>query len=96
MPYNAPPPKKNRKEVCADWVYSILEASPEKTVAFTELVKLGDNAGYTRGTIYATRDLLGDRVMFSGTGNKVYWSIPKKDETTMKKIMGSNGRVKHG
>lgn len=94
-PYVAPPPKKNRKDICADWILETLSKTKGGGLDLTDLIELGAKAGFTRSNIYSSRDLLDDRVMYSGTGKKAHWSLTREDQVTMKKIL-SNGKVKHG
>jgi KaiC/GvpD/RAD55 family RecA-like ATPase len=93
-PYQAPPSKKNRKELCADWVLEILEPLPEG-IDLKELIEQGAQKGYSRSNIYATREILGDRVVYSGTGNHSHWNLARADTSTVKKILSSqNGKEK--
>jgi KaiC/GvpD/RAD55 family RecA-like ATPase len=94
QPYIAPPEKKNRKVLCAEWIYETLSKNKDG-VPLKELIEQGAAQGYSRSIIYATREILGDRVMYSGTGNQAFWSIVQEDKSVMKKIL-SNGKVKHG
>lgn len=94
-PYIPPPTKRSRKELCAEWILETLQQSKDG-VALTELIELGTKPGFTRSNIYSARELLGDQVMYSGTGNKAFWSVAKQDQSSIEKIMSStNGKVKH-
>lgn len=93
-PYVPPPPKKNKKENCAEWIIETLSKN-KKGIPLMDLVEAGEHLGFTRSNIYSARDLLGDRISFSGTGNKAFWSIVQQDREVIKKIIG-NGKVKHG
>jgi len=95
QPYAAPPEKRNRKELCSEWIMDILQGSPKHTLPFKDLVEKGTGVGYSRSTIYSARDLLGDRVVYGGTGNKAFWAIAQEDTETIKKIL-KNGKVNHG
>ncbi len=90
--YVPPPPKKTRKESCADWVMGILEKQKDKSIHLSELIQAGQEAGFTRGNIYAARDVLGDRIMFGGTGKDATWSVTTVDKITVKRIL-SNGKA---
>jgi len=90
-PYAAPPKKKNKKEICSEWVYDKL-LKEKGGMELTELIKLGEVVGYTRANISSAKELLGERISFSGTGNKSFWHISREDKASMKKIMNNNGR----
>lgn len=80
--YTAPPPKKTKKQSCAEWVVKVLkeENNPEG-VALKTLEELGVASGFTRGNIYSARDILGDRITHTGTGRSAFWHLSDMDDT---------------
>lgn len=95
-PYVAPPEKRSKKELCAEWIMEALSKS-KNGMPLKDLAEIAGQAGYSRSNLYAAKDLLNDRLAFSGTGNSSFWSIVQQDKSTIKKIL-SNGKVKvkHG
>jgi len=84
--YIPPASKKTKKEMCADWVYSILQEN-KKGIALVELVRIGEGLGFTRGNIYSAREVLGERIHFTGTGRESFWHLTNdNDHETIKKI----------
>jgi len=78
--YKAPPPKRSKKEVCAEWVHDIL-MKEKNGVPLIDIVEQGMTQGFTRGNIYACRDVLGDQLGFGGTGNKAIWYLTTFSDT---------------
>jgi len=90
--FKAPPPKRNKKEICADWVHNLL-LSNRNGMLLTELVELGAAQGFTRGNIYACREILGDQLTFGGTGNKAIWYLStSNDQEAIEKIRSRHGK----
>lgn len=87
--YNPPPPKRTKKELCAEWIVSILSNPKNKNgVPLTQLVEEGEGIGFTRGNIYSAREILGDSLTFTGTGKKSIWHLTtaEKDHNSIDKI----------
>jgi len=72
--WQAPAPKRNKKELCAEWVLQQLSAN-KNGIELHALIELGQAVGYSRGNIYSAKDVLGDQIAVTGTGNKAYWSL---------------------
>lgn len=94
--YAAPAPKKTKKENCADWVVGILKSynGSEEGVALKSMCDMGAAYGYTRGNLYSAKELLGDRIAVTGTGNAAYWHLANDvDEESIHSIIeAKNGR----
>ena len=57
-------------------------------IELKSLVDAGEAQGYTRGNIYSARDLLGDRIIISGTGKAAHWTInDNSDGDSISKVM---------
>lgn len=96
QPYQAPPNKKNKKEVCADWVYGTLNNHKEG-VLLTQLIEDGMAKGFSRQNIYSAREILGDRITFGGNGSRSIWMVTSADNATINKIVNSsNGKHAKG
>lgn len=97
--YKPPPRKKYKKELCADWLRELLSQN-DNGVPLLEIKSIGSGIGYTTGNIYSARDILGDEITFTGTGNRSVWHLSKvstqdgeADNDSMKKIKRSkNGK----
>jgi hypothetical protein len=94
QPYKAPPTRQNKKDLCAAWVRQTLTEAND-SVPLSQLIDKGESMGYTRGNIYSARDILGDQITFSGTGNKAMWQITRVDNKMVNTILqGKNGKEK--
>lgn len=91
--YTPPAPKRSKKDNCADWIFQQLVDYPEGRSP-KELEEIAQGA-YTRQNLYTAKDILGDRITFSGTGNTAVWMVTQKDNATIKNILSSNGNGKH-
>lgn len=93
--YQPPPPKKYKKELCADWLREVLRERVDG-VPLKELKELGAGIGYSTGNIYSAKDILGDEITFSGTGNHSVWHLSSRTDTeSLEHIKRSkNGRAK--
>lgn len=93
--YVAPPTKKNRKDMVAEWLRDQLEAHKDG-MSVKELTDLGEKLGYTRQIIYTARDILGGQLYTTGTGNRAFWHLYMDDEKTVDSIKniisGKNGK----
>lgn len=85
--YTPPPNKKNKKDMCAEWVVSILEKH-DAGVPLQQLISDGEGLGFTRANIYSAREVLGDRITFTGTGRMSIWHITnvENDNEAISKI----------
>jgi hypothetical protein len=95
--YETPMGKKNKVDVCAEWLVGQLTKS-KKGASPGTLYEWAEGE-FTRQMIYSARRMLGDRISVTGTGNDVVWSLTLKDETAVKKILSSNnghGKSKKG
>jgi KaiC/GvpD/RAD55 family RecA-like ATPase len=86
--YQPPPPKKTKKELCSEWVYSKLSAAGVQGVPLHDLVTSGEGFGFSRQNIYATREILGDRITFGGDGRAAVWKVTEleRDENSISEI----------
>lgn len=92
--YTPPPPKKTKKELCAEWLRDELSKSKHGT-PLVEIIEAGAGRGYSRANIYSARDVLGDEITFGGTGNKAIWYLGMpNDEKTINKISKEMKRSK--
>jgi KaiC/GvpD/RAD55 family RecA-like ATPase len=93
--YTAPPGKKNRKDIVAEWLMSQLEAHKDG-IAVKEITDMGEEMGYTRQIIYTARDIIGGRMYTTGTGNRAFWHLYSDDVDTIDSIKmmvsGGNGK----
>lgn len=71
--WQAPEPKKTKKQRVADWVWDYLSANGKTN--FGDLVKIAGEHGYTRGILYDARDVLGDSLEVTGDGRSSYWNV---------------------
>jgi len=78
--YIPPPPKKTKKETCAEWIYGKIYGV-ETGVLLQQLIEEGEGVGYTRGNIYAAREVLGDKLTFGGTGKKSIWYLTQNNDS---------------
>lgn len=95
--YTPPPPKRTKKDMCADWIISQLEKS-KGGILLHKLIEDGIGLGFTRANIYSAREVLGDRLTFTGTGNMSIWHITKdaeNDNDAIQKIAKANGKNKN-
>jgi len=84
--YTPPPEKRTKKDLCSDWVYNML-LDAKKGIPLVDLVSQGEGLGFTRGNIYSTREVLGDKITFTGTGRESIWHITNlPDENAIGKI----------
>ena len=81
-PWQAPEPKHTKKELCSNWIWGIL--TKQGRTGLLTLVEMGEGEGYTRGTIYAAKDLLENQILVDGTGREAYWSIASDAEAANK------------
>jgi hypothetical protein len=72
--FSTPPEKKTRKEACTDWAWAILEQQDGK-IAFTELLHMAEEAGYSKNLLYGARDQLVNQIVITGTGREAYWEV---------------------
>lgn len=88
-PYVPPPPKRMKKELCADWVVELLEKQKEYSMPLKEIVELGVGSGYTRNNIYAAKEVLKDKIAVGGTGNAAIWKLhlTETDKKSVDKII---------
>lgn len=93
--YVPPPPKRNKKEACADWVLKLLKQHPDG-MEFAVLTEEAEKVGYNRQNLYAAKDIIGDQVTFGGVGNRAHWQLTQTDKETLKILSSGNGKVKHG
>lgn len=92
--YQAPPPKKSKKDQCVDWLMKRLNEAGQKGVRPLQLVEEAEGL-YTRQMIYGAKETLGDAVMVSGSGHATVWTTMQRDDTSIKKILASsNGKHK--
>lgn len=78
--YQAPAPKKKKVEIVAEWILAQLE---QGQVGLKDLEDLGTANGFTRGNLYAAKELLGDRIAVGGSGNRAIWSLSANDEAAV-------------
>lgn len=73
-PYAAPPPKRFKKEVAADWVLSVL-AECHRGIGLKDLTELAMANGFSRNNLYDAKIVLADRITVTGTGNQATWAL---------------------
>lgn len=91
--FTPPPPKRSKKEMCAEWVMQQLKNSTSEVgVALKTLEDAGMAFGYTRGNLYSAKEILGDRIAVTGTGRTAYWHLANDiDKSSVQIIITANG-----
>lgn len=89
-PYVPPTAKRLKKEVVADWLEAELSTC-DSALDLKDLVDRGEANGYTRQNLYAAKEVLGDRIRVTGTGNHATWSL-SHDEDAEAVISGAMKR----
>lgn len=72
--FSIPPEKKTRKAACTDWAWAVLEQQSGK-IAFSELLHMAEEAGYSKNLLYGARDQLVNQIVITGTGREAYWEV---------------------
>lgn len=83
--YQPPAPKRNKKELCADWVISQLSLAGSDGVGLRDLTDRGEANGYTRANLYSAKELLDERIAVSGTGNAAIWTLTNMNDEEAEK-----------
>jgi len=71
--YAQPATKRNKKDLCAEWVVSYLKNNGRQD--FVELCTTATGEGYSRAMLYAARENLRDVLLVTGTGRRVAWEV---------------------